>query len=569
MLECLYIENIAVIERAEIQFRTGFTVLTGETGAGKSIIIDAINAVLGERVRRDLVRTGSNTARVTALFSELSPWTADRLSQLGFAPDEDGSVLIARTIAAEGKGSCTVNGRPATAALLREMGTLLIDLHGQHENQLLLSADRHLHYVDRFGELASLREAYTACYREWCRVKRELDGADMDEQEKARRLDLLDYQIREIETAAPQAGEEETLQARRTLYRHAEKVAGQLAQAEQLLFGGEQDGALSLAQQAATDAENAARYFEQAVEPTARLRQALYELEDAAEDLRSLTEELAFDPRERDAVEDRWEVLRRLMSKYGSTTQEVLEFWERACNERQAIVLSDEHTARLTAEEERCRAAMEQAAQQLTQARVAAAERFAKAVGQQLAFLDMPQVSLVIQHRSAEYTASGADHIEFWMSANVGEPPKPIARIASGGELSRIMLAIKSVLADADEIDTLIFDEIDTGISGRAAQKVGNRLRKTACSTNGRHRQVLCVTHLAQIAAQAQQHFLIEKSVHNGRTYTAVTPLSGASRERELARIIGGTVTEINLQAAREMLTEGKEIIDNEQSPEQ
>ncbi len=556
MLECLYIENIAVIERADIQFHTGFHAFTGETGAGKSIIIDAINAVLGERTRRDLVRTGSDTARVSALFTNLSAWATARLEELGFPPDDEGNLLVSRTIAAEGKSSCSVNGRPATASLLRDIGGVLIDLHGQHENQLLLSPDQHLAYLDRFGELTAVREAYTAIYREWSRVKRELNRVDMDEQEKARRLDLLRYQIHEIESAALREGEEEDLQARRTLYRNAEKVAGQMHRTQALLFGDEEnDGSLSLAQQAVAYAEGAARYLEQAEAPTKRLQEALYELQDAAEELRDVADLLDFDPRERDDAEERWEVIRRLTVKYGATTGDVLAFLEQAKTELDRIELSDETIRRLGEEERRLYAAMEQAAEQLTEQRAAAARQFADAVREQLAFLDMPNVSLVICRQAAEYTATGADRIEFQMSANVGEPPKPIVRIASGGELSRIMLAIKTVLADADEMDTLIFDEIDAGISGRAAQKVGNRLRLTARgTTDGRNRQVLCVTHLAQIAAQAGHHYLVEKSVRDGRTYTAVTPLSLAERERELARIIGGEVTEANCQAAREML---------------
>ncbi len=556
MLDCLYIENIAVIERAEIRFGVGFTALTGETGAGKSIIIDAINAVLGERTRRDLVRTGSDTARVTALFTDLSETATRALSDLGFSPDEDGNVLIVRTIAAEGKSTCTVNGRPATAALLREMGRSLIDLHGQHENQLLLSADQHLAYLDRFGELEAVREAYAAIYREWCAARRALSSADMDETEKARRLDLLRYQIDEIRAAELKAGEEEELQARRTLYRNAEKVSGQMNKAEALLFGDEDnDGALSLIQQAVAAANSAKQYLEQASAPAERLQTSLYELWDAAEELREASELLDFDPRDRDEAEERFEVIRRLTSKYGSTTEEVLAFLAKAEEELQQIEFSDERIRQLTAEEQRLYTAMEEAAIRLTERRREAANRFAAAVQEQLTFLDMPHVSLVIDRTPAEYSSNGADRMEFLMSANVGEPPKPIVRIASGGELSRIMLAIKSVLADADEMDTLIFDEIDAGISGRAAQKVGNRLRRTAeTGMSGRHRQVLCVTHLAQIAAQAQHHFLIEKSVRDGRTYTEVTPLTAERREQELARIIGGSVTEATVQAAREML---------------
>ncbi len=555
MLECLYIENIAVIERAEIRFFDGFHVLTGETGAGKSIIIDAINAVLGERTRRDLVRTGSDTARVTALFSALSPHAEAQLDALGYPPDEDGNLLITRTIAAEGKSSCTVGGRPATASLLREMGKVLVDLHGQHENQLLLSADQHLEYLDRFGELSAVRDAYTNVYREWRRVHRELQSADIDESEKARRMDLLRYQIDEIEAAALKVGEDEELQERRALYRNAEKVAGQIAKAQALLRGDEEtDGAVALTQQAVASASGAARYWERVSASAERLQSVLYDLEDAAEEIGAIAEDLDFDPRERDAVEERWEVIRRLTSKYGNTVAEVLAFAEEARTELRQIELSDERVLQLTAEEQRLYGEMETAAAELTAQRREVALRFAGAVQTQLAFLDMPHVSLVIDRQATEYSATGADRMEFLLSANVGEPPKPITRVASGGELSRIMLAIKAVLADADEIDTLIFDEIDTGISGRAAQKVGDRLRLTAGNKAGR--QVLCVTHLAQIAAQAQHHYLIEKTARDGRTYTAVTELCGERREQELARIIGGSVTDANLQAAREMLRE-------------
>lgn len=553
MLDCLHIENIAVIERADIRFTAGFTALTGETGAGKSIIIDAINAVLGERTRRDLVRTGSDAAHVTALFNELSPYVTAQLETLGFSPDEDGNLLIGRTISAEGKGSCTVNGRPATAALLREIGKVLVDLHGQHENQALFSVDSHLAYLDRFGELTEQREQYAAAYREWRQIAGELSRADLDESEKARRLDILAFQINEIEAADLIVGEEDDLQARRTLFRNAEKVASQLTAANALLLGDENsDGAVSMAEQAVSSVHHAARYMEQAVTLFEQLQNALYELQAAAEELQDLTDLLDFDPRELDEVENRLEVIRRLTSKYGTTTAEVLAFLENAKAEYRQIELSDERQRELTERERAAFAAAELKADALTAARLAAAERFAKAVKEQLTFLDMPNVTLTIDRQPITLGLNGADKIEFLLSANVGELPKPLARIASGGELSRIMLAIKSVLAHADEVDTLIFDEIDTGISGRAALKVGARLRQTA-ESRGRH-QVLCVTHLAQIAAQANEHFLIEKSVRDGRTYTDVTPLSRVDRERELARIIGGEVTDAAVRAAKEML---------------
>lgn len=554
MLECLHIENIAVIERADIQFRTGFTALTGETGAGKSIVIDAINAVLGERTRRDLVRTGSETAHITALFNELSLSVVEQLENLGYPPDEDGNLLIGRTISAEGKGSCTVNGRPATASLLREIGKLLVDLHGQHENQALLSPETHLAYLDRFGGLEEQRYRYEEAYHAWRKVCRELQQVDIDETEKARRMDLLRYQIEEIEAANLTVGEEEEIAARRSMYRNAEKIASRLAEAKSLLFGNDgTEGALSLGEQAVSSVNSASRYMEKATEVSEQLQNALYEFQAAAEEVKELASLLEFDPREADEVENRFEVLRRLFSKYGSTTEEVLSFCATAQEQLQQIELSDEHIQRLTEQEQKLHAVACREAEQLTAKRRETALTFSQAVGAQLAFLDMPNVSLQIDCHSAPLSVTGADMVEFLMSANIGEPAKPITRIASGGELSRIMLAIKSVLADADEIDTLIFDEIDTGISGKAAQKVGLRLRQTAESKT-RRRQVLCVTHLAQIAARAQQHFLINKTIKDGRTYTQVTPLSEQEREQELARIIGGTVTPANLQAAKEML---------------
>ncbi len=554
MLDCLHIENIAVIERADIRFSTGFTALTGETGAGKSIIIDAINAVLGERTRRDLVRTGSDTAHVTALFCDLSPYTVSRLETLGYAPDEDGTLLIGRTISAEGKSTCSVNGRPATAALLREIGKVLVDLHGQHENQALFSVDNHLTYLDRFGELTSQRETYAAAYREWRQIVTELERVDLDESEKARKLDMLSFQIHEIEAANLTAGEEEELRARRTLFRNAEKVASQLRAADALLFGDEdRDGAVSLAEQAVSFAQHAARYVEQAVSVSEQLQNTVYEMQAAADELHNLTDLLNFDPRELDEVENRLEVIRRLTAKYGETTADVLAFLENAKAEYRQIELSDEEIKRLTERERIAFAAAQREADVLTELRMAAATRFAAAVKAQLTFLDMPNVTLTIDRQPIPLGTNGADKLEFLLSANAGEVPRPLARIASGGELSRIMLAIKSVLADAEEVDTLIFDEIDTGISGRAALKVGARLRHTA-ESGGRRRQVLCVTHLAQIAAQAHEHFLIEKSVRDGRTYTDVTRLARADRERELARIIGGEVTDTTVQAAKEML---------------
>ena len=510
MLWSLHIENIAVIEKADITFDAGFNVLTGETGAGKSIIIDSINAVLGERVSRDLVRSGSEQAAVSAVFSDLSAAAQDKLRELGFETDEDGMLLIQRTISAEGKGGCRINGRPATVSMLRECGRLLVNIHGQHENQALLAPEKHVEYLDRLGGLMPLRAEYRAAYEEWQRLRRQLDAVQMDEDQKLRQLDLLRYQVDEIEAAELVPGESAQLQERRTFFRNVEKIAQGLYAARALLQGDEE--------------------------------------------VRGLTEQLEFDPQELEQVESRLDVIRRLTAKYGPEEEDVLALLEKARQELEQIETADETAARLRIQLEKAEKAAGEAARRLTAARQKAAEIFTRDVLEQLKFLDMPGVRLQVQILPVPLTAAGGDHVEFRIAANPGEEPKSIARIASGGELSRIMLALKSVMADADDIDTLVYDEIDVGISGRAAWKVGIKLRETAQGTKAVRRQVLCVTHLAQIAAQAHHHLLIEKSVHDGRTYTAVRSLDRAGREDELARIIGGEVTAASREAAREML---------------
>lgn len=555
MLDSLHIENIAVIERADIQFDAGFNVLTGETGAGKSIVIDAINAVLGERANRDLVRTGSDTANVSAVFSGLSDSVAAALLELGFEPDEDGLLLIQRSISAEGKGSCRINGRPATVSLLRTVGRMLVNIHGQHENQTLLNPEKHVEYLDRLGDLLPLLETYREAYHRLCGIRRQLKDADMDETLKARRMDLLRYQIEEIEGARLQPGEEEILLSQRELYRNAGKIAEGLMAAKLILSGDEEEpGALSLLEQASASLTSAGRYMEDAAALSQRVETALYDLQECAGELRDLTGRLDFDPAELDRVEERLAEIRRLTGKYGATIEEVLAYLETARQELEDMELSDERIARLQREEAQAAREAEDAAARLTAARRETARVFAKEVMEQLTFLDMPSVTMEVAMEPAPLSSMGADRVEFLLSANPGEPAKPIARIASGGELSRVMLAIKSVLADADDIDTLIFDEIDTGISGRAAQKVGIKLRQTAVGSSARRRQVLCVTHLAQIAAQGHHHLLIQKSVRDGRTFTEVTPLDREQRERELARIISGEITPASLQAAAEML---------------
>ena len=550
MLLSLHIENIAVIEKAGITFDAGFNVLTGETGAGKSIVIDSINAVLGERVSRDLVRSGSQTAQVTALFADISSTALNALKELGYEPDEEGMLLIQRSISADGKSSCRINGQPTTVALLRSVGRLLVNIHGQHENQALLSPEKHVVYLDSLGRLEEVRTVYRNAYQRLRSIQNELDKADMDETMKARRIDLLRYQIDEIEAAALQPGEEERLLNQRTLYRNAEKIASALLAARTILSGDEEsDGILTGLSQAASSLTDASRYMGDAVQLAERMQNSLYELQECADELREYTSRLEFDPAELDETENRLELIRRLESKYGSTIEEVLDFLDKAREELEQIEMSDLLVNRLKKEmEDAEKDALEKAAV-LTDARRRAADVFSRDVMEQLIFLDMPGVSLSVSIEPSDLSPEGADKVEFLIAANPGEPAKSIAKIASGGELSRIMLAIKSVLADVDDIDTLIFDEIDTGISGRAAQKVGLKLRETAGN-----RQVLCVTHLAQIAAQAHNHLLIAKTVRDGRTYTDVTKLDRDGREQELARIIGGEVTDSAVNTAREML---------------
>ena len=555
MLTRLHIENIAVIEKADIAFDTGLNVLTGETGAGKSMIIDAINAVLGERVSRDIVRSGSDKADVAALFSDLSPAACAALAEQGYEPDEEGCLLLRRTINAEGKSGCRINGQPATASVLREIGRSLVNIHGQHDNQALLDPERHVDYLDRLGGLMPLREDYAASYAQLCRLRGERQKVDMDEAAKSRRLDMLRYQIDEIEAADLQEGEEDHLVEQRSLYRNAERIAESVAAAKQALNGDEEsDGVLARLTGAVDALTDAGRYVNELDELAKRAQGLLYELEECAGDLRGFGSGLEFNPEDLDRVESRLELIKRLESKYGPTVADVLRFGEQARIEWEEIELSDQRAAQLDEECAKALAETEQKAAVLTSARQAAALRFAAQVGEQMRFLDMPRVRLEVSVEPAALFSKGADRVEFLISVNPGEPVRPLARIASGGELSRIMLALKSVMADVDEIDTLIFDEIDTGISGRAAQKVGLRLRQL-----GDTRQILCVTHLAQIAAMGHRHLLIRKEVRRERTYTEVNSLDPSGREEELARIIGGEATHANLQAAREMLAKGAE----------
>ncbi|HJD23702.1 MAG TPA: AAA family ATPase, partial [Firmicutes bacterium] len=433
MLTSLHIENIAVIERADIELQPGLNVLTGETGAGKSMVIDAINAALGERVSRDVVRTGSAQAKVTALFSDISAHTAAQLEELGYAPDEDGLLLIQRTISAEGKGSCRINGLPATVAVLRAIGRLLVNIHGQHENQALLAPEKHVEYLEKLGGLLPLRDAFRAAYGEYTALCRRLEEVTMDDGAKARRLDILRFQIDEIEAASLRPGEEEELKRQRELYRNAERIAVSLAAARELLSGGEEGGgAIPLLSQASGELREAGRYVEELAGLADRTESLLYELEECGSDLRDFASHLEFEPGELERVEERLDQIRRLLSKYGADEQAVLAYKEQAQQELESIEMSDELAAKL---QKQCKQAQDQAylaAKRLSDARKAAAADFAKRVGEELAFLDMPGVRLEVAVEPVPMCSSGIDRVEFLIAANPGEPPKPIAKIASG-----------------------------------------------------------------------------------------------------------------------------------------
>ncbi len=552
MLSKLYIENIAVIERAEIDFHKGFNVLTGETGAGKSILIDSINAVLGQRTSRELIRTGAEKAFVSAQFDEISPNAASALAELGVElSEEDGySLLLQREIRADGRGSVRINDRPVTIAALRNVGRELINIHGQHENQALLSTDRHMKYLDMMGGYAAQLAAYGALFQAYSAAQRELKQSKVDDAEKARRMDMLRYQINELESADITVGETESLKQRRDVIENAERISRALAAVHAMIGGGEDfDGAQSLVERCHAELFDIASVLPAAGELGERLSGLIYELEDISAEVSSLAEDNEFSPYELDEIENRLETLQKIGRKYGDE-QEALAFLDKARAELDAIERSDELLEQLTAKVQALHRETVQAAAQLTALRREAADKFCEAVGRELTFLDMPRVILAVDIQPCELNANGADAVEFLISANPGEPPKPLGKIASGGELSRIMLAIKTVLAGIDDIDTMIFDEVDTGISGRAAHKVGVKLHEVS-----RSRQIICITHLAQMAAQADTHLLIQKQVVGERTFTSVRPLDFDERKQELARINGGDViTESMLRTAEELL---------------
>lgn len=550
MLELLHIENIAVIEEADIRFRPGFNALTGETGAGKSIVIDAMGAVLGGRTSRDLIRTGSAKAFVSAEFSGV-PENLPGLAENGLAPDEDGQLLLQREISGDGKNVCRVNGRPITVAQLRQIGGELLNIHGQHDGAQLLDEEQHGAYLDRFGRVEAPLSAYRKVYDAMAELRSQIAALQMDEAEKARRVDSLRFQIGELERAELQPGEEEELAQRRNLLRNGEKYISALSGADYCL-NGDDDSAGAVSQlQNAEDALSGVRHLDSTLgEVFQRLEGLRCEAYDLAETIRDLRGSFEFSPEELDAAESRADQLYRLKKKYGATVEDMLAYLEQSRAELDAIETADDTLILLGQKLAKAQKAVQSAGAALTEARKVAAADLEARIQKELRDLDMNRVRFAIAFAEKEPSPDGCDVVRFLMSANAGEDLKPIAKIASGGELARIMLALKNVLAEQESIGTLVFDEVDTGVSGRAAQKVAEKLAQVS-----RRKQVLCVTHLPQLAAMADTHFSVEKGESKGRTFTHVVLLNREQRKAELARITGGSkVTDALLESAGELL---------------
>lgn len=557
VLSQLYIENVAVIEKATIEFHKGFNILTGETGAGKSIIIDSMHGILGERTSKDMVRNGAESAFVSGLFTDLTDQAISKLRELGFEPEEDTSVLVQRTIQAEGKSTCRINGRPATVSALKELGKTLMNIHGQHESYHLLSPELHIHYIDESGDLNTLVKEYRSVYQELKQIQSEIGAHATDEAEKLRRIDLLTYQIEELEQANLRENEKEELMERKTTMMHAEKIASAITAAKAALDGDESfDGVLSTLTAITASLQDSEQYLPALNPIIQKLHELSYGLEDVSEALREQESQMEFDAFELLEIETRLDLLYRLSIKYGQTTEEMLAFLERCRQELSQINHSEETLIQLNETYEILKEKAIQLAKQLSDKRKKTAEQFTKKVKHELQFLNMPGIEFQVEQERVPLNSNGCDKIQFLISVNPGEPAKPIAKIASGGELSRIMLAIQTVLSAHDDLDTMIFDEVDTGISGSAAQKVGLKLHEVS-----KYAQVICITHLAQIACLADYHLLIQKQVTNHKTYTQVIPLSKEAQTKEIARMIGGeAITPLLLQNAQEMIDSAKQL---------
>ena len=553
MLSSLQIENVAVIQKAEVHFEPGLNVLTGETGAGKSILIDSINAILGNRTSKDLVRTGAAKAVIRAAFEQVPSAVLDKLEQSGYERSE--ALLLSREITAEGKSSCRINGMPATAAVLRELCGGLININGQHDSVGLLNPAHHLGILDDYAQNRTVLQEYYTLYRDLVRVKRELDALITDETEKQRKIDLLQYQVQEIEDAGLTAGEEQTLENRRKVLSNASAIRDRLAQSYALLSGSDDAaGAVDLLGEASNAVDAAAQLDSALAAAAGQLLDLYYNAKDVAADLIGRLDAYDTNDAELDEVEQRLDLLYRLKRKYGSTVEDVIAFGQKAREELDNIQNSQQRYDTLQAEKLRLYAKAREKAEVLTQTRLKAFEELNTRISGTLDFLNMPGVRMTLRHTRGPLASHGQDSVEFYISTNPGEAPKPLAKIASGGELSRITLAIKNAMADKDAVPTVIYDEIDSGVSGKAAGRIGEVLRQSA-----QGHQILCITHTAQIAALADCHLLIQKNVSNERTYTEIHPLDENGRVEALARLISGDhVTELSRANAREMLQEHK-----------
>lgn len=554
MLSCLQIENVAVIQKAEVHFQPGLNVLTGETGAGKSILIDSINAILGNRTSKDLVRTGASKAVIRASFAQIPDAVLDKLEEAGY--ERSAELLLSREITAEGKSSCRINGMPTTAAVLRELCGGLININGQHDSVGLLNPAHHLSILDDYAQNAKLYQEYYVLYRSLVKVKKELDAMITDEAEKQRRIDLLSYQVQEIEEAGLTAGEEQTLEARRKVLANASTIRDRVAKAHALLSGDDDTpGAVDLLGEASNAMDTAAQLDESLSEVSGTLMDLYYSAKDAAAELIDRLDAYDTNDAELDEIEQRLDLLYRLKRKYGDTVEDIIAFGQKAREELEQIQFSEQRHDQLQAEKLRLYGLAREKAEALTQTRLKAFDELNARITDTLQFLNMPGVRMTLHHARGPLASHGQDSVEFYISTNAGEAPKPLARIASGGELSRITLAIKNALADRDAVPTVIYDEIDSGVSGKAAGRIGEVLRQSA-----QGHQILCITHTAQIAALADCHLLIQKNVTNDRTYTEIHPLDTEGRVEALARLISGDhVTELSRANAREMLGTGRQ----------
>ena len=549
MLSSLQIENVAVIQKANVHFEKGLNVLTGETGAGKSILIDSINAILGNRTSKDLVRTGATKAVIRAAFENVPPAVLDSLEKAGYERSE--ALLLSREITAEGKSTCRINGMPATAAILRELCGGLININGQHDSVGLLNPAHHESILDAYAQNRTEYQEYYAVYRELVKIKRELDAQITDESEKQRRIDLLSYQVQEIEDAALTAGEEQTLESRRKVLSNASTIRDRIAQCYALLSGDDETpGAVDLLGEASNAVDAAAQLDSELSTSAGQLLDLYYNAKDAAADLIGRLDAYETNDAELDEIEQRIDLIYKLKRKYGDTVEDIIAFGQKAREELELIQSSQERVEHLQAEQHRLYVLAREKAETLTQTRLKAFEELNKRISGTLDFLNMPGVRMTLHHARGPLASHGQDSIEFYISTNPGEAPKPLAKIASGGELSRITLAIKNAMADKDAVPTVIYDEIDSGVSGKAASRIGEVLRQSA-----EGHQILCITHTAQIAALADCHLLIQKNIANERTYTEIHPLDEDGRVDALAHLISGDhVTELSRANAREML---------------